>query len=55
MRMDILFFLLKGEFKEGDTIVVESGPDGLSFSTPENTPVKKARRSSEARANKTQE
>jgi len=47
--------LLKGEFKEGDTILVDSGPDGLSFNTPENTPVKKTRRNSEARANKTQE
>ena len=47
--------LLKGEFKEGDTIVVDSGADGLSFSTPEAGPVKKSRRSSEARANKTQE
>ena len=47
--------LLKGEFKEGDAILMDSGPDGLSFSTPENNPVKKTRRSSEARANKTQE
>jgi ATP-dependent Clp protease ATP-binding subunit ClpC len=47
--------LLKGEFKEGDIILVDSGPDGLSFSTPENNPVKKTRRPSEARANKTQE
>ena len=47
--------LLKGEFKEGDAILVDSGPDGLSFSTPENNPVKKTRRSSEARAHKTQE
>jgi ATP-dependent Clp protease ATP-binding subunit ClpC len=47
--------LLKGEFKEGDAILVDSGPDGLSFSTPENNPVKKTRRSSEARTNKTQE
>jgi len=38
--------LLKGEFKEGDAILVDSGPDGLSFSTPENNPVKKTRRSS---------
>ena len=29
--------LLKGEFKEGDTILVDSGPDGLSFNTPENS------------------
>jgi ATP-dependent Clp protease ATP-binding subunit ClpC len=47
--------LLKGEFKEGDAILVDSGPDGLSFSTPENSPVKKTRRSSEAMENKTQE
>ena len=47
--------LLKGEFQEGDAILVDSGPDGLSFSTTENNPVKKTRRSSEAKANKTQE
>jgi len=47
--------LLKGEFKEGEIILVDSGPDGLSFSTPTNNPVKKTRRPSEARANKIQE
>ena len=47
--------LLKGEFKEGDTILVDSGPDGLSFSVPGNNPVKKTRRASDIRASKTQE
>jgi hypothetical protein len=47
--------LLKGEFKEDDTILVDAGPDGLSFNTPGNNPIKKTRRSSEARTNKTQE
>jgi len=47
--------LLKGEFKEGDTVLVDSGPDGLVFSSPEANPAKKSRRSSEIKAAKTQE
>lgn len=37
--------LLKGEFKEGDTILVDYGEDGLTFSTHEANVIKKSRRS----------
>jgi ATP-dependent Clp protease ATP-binding subunit ClpC len=47
--------LLKGEFNEGDTVLVDVGPDGLSFKSPEASPIKRNRRSSETKAAKTQE
>ncbi len=47
--------LLKGEFKDGDTIMVDAGTDGLTFNLPVNTTAKKSRRSSEAKVNATQE
>jgi ATP-dependent Clp protease ATP-binding subunit ClpC len=47
--------LLKGEFKDGDTIMVDAGTDGLTFNLPVNNTAKKSRRTSEARANVTQE
>jgi ATP-dependent Clp protease ATP-binding subunit ClpC len=40
--------LLSGEFKEGDTIAVDAGAEGLTFKAPEAAPVKKTRRNSKA-------
>ncbi len=47
--------LLKGEFNEGDTVLADSGPEGLIFSTPERIAVKKPRRAAAAKASGTQE
>jgi ATP-dependent Clp protease ATP-binding subunit ClpC len=47
--------LLKGEFKEGDTVLVDSGPEGLIFGTPERVAVKKPRRIAAAKAPGAQE
>ena len=47
--------LLKGEFKEGDTIVVDSGPEGLIFGTPERIAAKKPRRIAAVKVSGTQE
>ena len=47
--------LLKGEFKEGDTILVDSGIEGLIFGTPERVAVKKPRRMAAAKVSGTLE
>jgi ATP-dependent Clp protease ATP-binding subunit ClpC len=41
--------LLKGEFNEGDTILVDSGPEGLIFGTLGRAAVKKPRRAAVAK------